>query len=454
VTNRPKKGKETRVILLSFNRWRQKDPRTPLGSAYLYAWLVSHLTETDNIMLGFIDRGATEDPALVAKEVLEANPSILGIGVYVWNCEAVRELTKLLRAHGYKGTIVLGGAETSYRGAELPREYPFADYFVKGEGEAAFEEIVRSSLEGRVPHGQGIFSLNSQSFEGQAHLPSGVNPVQPQSLPELIPLITKGGFSRIQFQRGCPYGCTFCAFPFKDRAFRELDLTSLKGDLSNLRGAGIRTLAILDPIFFFNKKRALDILDILGNELPGVSFEIQTRPEHLNEEIIRRLSSMNVLLECGIQTFDHVVQKAIKRGGNREQVMANLRSLMEHKVRFETHLIFGLPYQTLDSFLSDLDHLLSYRPERVRAFPLLDHKGTEMSNEVETKYRGMMSFSASFPRQVVSTKWMPSNEIVALKGIHSFLEDTKDPASAGIAARDTYRQFCVSSGEAISHPSG
>jgi radical SAM superfamily enzyme YgiQ (UPF0313 family) len=413
--------------------------------AYLYAWLVSHLTDETNVRVGFIDHYVTEDTALAVKDVLEAAPAILGIGVYVWNCEAVREVTRLLRVHGFMGKIVLGGAEISYRGKELLAEYPFADYFVKGEGEAAFEEIARSFLEEREPHGPGIFFRTSQNFEGQAHLPDGLAPVQPQSLPELIPLITKNGFARIQFQRGCPFRCTFCAFPFKDRVFRELELTTLREDLSNLREAGIQTLAVLDPIFFYDKERALRILDALQVELPETRFELQSRLEHLSEEIVQKLSSMKVIVECGVQTLDPTVQRAIKRGGNPKKIEENLRLLHEHGVRFETHLIIGLPFQTLESFLRDLGFLLGFHPERVRAFPLLDHKGTELSMEAQSKYQGRMSFSASFPRQVVSTEWIKADEIETLRKLHAFLEETPYPATLGLTAKDLYQRFQVPS---------
>lgn len=438
---------ETRVVLLSLNWWRPKDPRTPLGTAYLYSWIISKFSDSRGVRVGFVDHHVAEGASVTVQEVLSADPAVLGIGVYVWNCELVREVAASLRSLGFGGRIVLGGPEISYGGRELIEEYPFADYFVKGDGEAAFEEIVRACLERREPTGDGIFSRDSKEFEGQAHLPRGGEPIQPQSLPELIPLIVKDGFTRIQFQRGCIYGCTFCAFPYPDRAFRNLNLSSLRRDLSNLRDAGVQTLAVLDPIFFVDKQRALSILDALHEELPDTRFEIQSRLEHMSEAIVRRLSTMNVLLECGVQTLDPKVQRIIRRGAARNQIEEMLRLLQQAGIRFETHLIFGLPLQTTRSFLGDLDFLLSYEPERLRVFPLLDLKGTELSKDTQVKFRGMMSFSPSFPRQVQSTAWMPTDEIATLKQMHAFLEETMNPATVGIDATRLYNRFCRSSSQ-------
>jgi radical SAM superfamily enzyme YgiQ (UPF0313 family) len=433
---------ETRVVLLSLNWWRPKDPRTPLGTAYLYSWIASKLPDSDGVRVGFVDHHVAEGAPVAVQDVLGADPAVLGIGVYVWNCDMVREVTASLRSLGFGGKIVLGGPEISYGGRELSEEYPFVDYFVKGDGEAAFEEVVRAHLEWREPTGEGIFSRNSKTFDGQAHLPRGEEPIQPQSLPELIPLIVKDGFTRIQFQRGCIYGCTFCAFPYPDRTFRNLDLSSLRRDLSNLRDAGVQTLAVLDPIFFVDRPRALSILDALHEELPDTRFEIQSRLEHMSETIVRRLSTMNVLLECGVQTLDPSVQKIIRRGANRHQVEAMLGLLQQLGIRFETHLIFGLPMQTTRSFLGDLDFLLGYEPERLRVFPLLNLKGTELSRDTQAKFLGKMSFSTEFPREVQSTAWMPAEEIAALKQMHAILEETTKPATAGIDAIGLYNRLC------------
>jgi anaerobic magnesium-protoporphyrin IX monomethyl ester cyclase len=419
-----------RVVLLSLNWHRSKDPRTPLGSAYLYSWLVTRVDLRERIRVGFIDHPVSVPVDRVVDDLLLARPNVLGIGVYVWNNLAVRSVLRRLRERRFAGVIVLGGPEVSYGSAELTGEFPDADYFVKGEGEVAFEEIVRASLGQREAVGPGIFSPGSPSFEGQAHLPPGTDPVQPQSIPELIPLIVQDGFGRVEFQRGCIFACSFCAFPFKDRVFRQLQLSTLRADLARLREAGVRELAILDPIFFVDKCRALMILRTLSEELPGTRFEIQSRLEQLDAASIEQISRMNVLLECGVQSLDPTVQRAIKRGGDPGVIEASLGRLRDLSVDFETHLIFGLPYQTLDSLLRDVGYLLRFRPRRLRLFPLLDHRGTDLSAQARTIYRGRLRFSDTFPRQIEATEWMAQDVITDLKRLYMFLEECEDPTAA------------------------
>jgi radical SAM superfamily enzyme YgiQ (UPF0313 family) len=409
--------------LLSLNWHRAKDPRTPLGTAYLYSWLSQQADLWPRIQVGLLDATVNDQACQVAEEALAMLPDLLGIGVYVWNNSLVRQVVASLRAEGYRGKIVLGGPEISYATDDLRTEFPGVDFFVKGEGEVALEEIVRATLEQRNPEGLGIYTPSSTSFEGQSHLPPGTEPVQPQSLPELLPLIVKEGFGRIEFQRGCLFACSFCAFPFKDRVFTEFGMRTLRQDLRRMREAGIRELAVLDPIFFHHKERAKTILRALAEELPNTRLEIQSRLEHLDSDLIEQLSHMNVRLECGVQSLDPQVQAAIHRGGKPEVIEASLGSLRDSGVEFEVHLIFGLPYQTKESLVRDADYLLGFRPRRLRLFPLLDHRGTTLSRETQTVYRDRLTFSDTFPRQIEETRWMPRETVAVLKRAHLELEE-------------------------------
>ena len=436
-----------KVLLLSLNWWREKDPRTPLGTAYLYSWL-SRTDLWPMVKVGFLDATVADPVTRVVQRIKAADPSILGIGVYVWNNPVVRQVLSSLRVEGYRGKIVLGGPEISYATEDLPAEFPDADYFVKGEGETAFEEVLRANLGGRKAEGPGVFTPRYSPIAGQAHLPKGVEPVQPQSLPELLPLIVKDGFGRIELQRGCLFACSFCAFPFKDRVFTEFGMGTLREDLRQLRLAGVRQLAVLDPILFLHKERAMTMLRALAEELPGTRFEIQSRPEHLDAALIDQLARMDVLLECGIQSLDPIVERAIRRAGDPGTIDASLRLLQERGVDFEAHLTFGLPFQTVGSLFQDVDYLLGFHPRRLRLFPLLDHRGTTLSRETQTVYHGRMTFSNSFPRQVEETEWMPRNAIASLKRLHHELEVGTDAVTALERAR-TVLPGCQGNGEPI-----
>ena len=82
----------------------------------------------------------------MAEEILRRQPSILGLGVYVWNAAASLELVSILRRVAPRLQIVLGGPEVSHE-LEAQPIVELADFVVTGEGEIAFAQLCERLLE-------------------------------------------------------------------------------------------------------------------------------------------------------------------------------------------------------------------------------------------------------------------------------------------------------------------
>ncbi len=408
------------IILLSLNWYRRKDPRVPLGMAYLYSALKSGIADCTDVDIKFINADVRENLSNVLHEVLVLNPSVLGMSVYAWNSEQIKHLGHSLRELGFTGTIVLGGPEITYGGQELNEEFDAADYFVKGFGEAPILEIVRKSLEGQVPVGAGIY----RKGEDIGNILSNSNnefPSSPYSHKELIPLVTGGDFLRWQTQRGCVYRCSFCAFKLPNGLTDESDLPTVEYELGKIKETGIKNVAVLDPVFFLKKERSMKVLELIRTICPEVHFNIQTRFEHLDSEIIESISTLNITLECGLQTLDPAVQKEIKRVNNKAKVLEIIRELIKKGVPFETHLIYGLPMQTFESFYSDVSTLKELGCRTVRLFPLSLLRGTEIG--VAYGNGEDIHFSPMFPKEIIKSKWMGMDTLFRLKKLQMQLED-------------------------------
>jgi oxygen-independent coproporphyrinogen-3 oxidase len=120
--------------------------------------------------------------------------------------------------------------------------------------------------------------------------------------------------------------------------------------------------AQMDELFSFTRERVKFADDAeIGIEIdPRV-----TTVEHL--ETLRRLGFNR--LSMGIQDFNPQVQEAI----NRIQPYEMTRDLIEASkslgfVSLNVDLIYGLPYQTADSFAATIDRVLTLAPDRVAMF--------------------------------------------------------------------------------------
>ena len=193
--------------------------------------------------------------------ILNESPKIIGI-VCVWNVEAAKERITGLRALGYSGKIVLGGPEISYGDDGLKGEFLEADYFVKGDGEKAFAQVIKHEANLLDSLSQGVFTHSDLDFTGSATVTYSeiISPFLDNAYLEELIGITEFGFTRWQSQRGCLYRCAFCAFPNGYDAFKEQDLEIIERELKVFKQREVKEVAVLDPIFFVHKDRAKSIL--------------------------------------------------------------------------------------------------------------------------------------------------------------------------------------------------
>jgi radical SAM superfamily enzyme YgiQ (UPF0313 family) len=368
------------LCLVSLDWTRDKDPRVPLGHASLLAAVrssdVADVTPF-SVPINSADFSIERLQNDILRTIQDHAPqeTDLGIGVYIWNDHLVQTLMKGLRKQGFTGRIVLGGPQISYSGAGLEKHYPEADAFIRGYGERALTALVSSPDHRPIAgvHWAGESDACDQARPPLASLPS----------PFLMKIIDVSSqrFLRWETQRGCVYRCSFCQHrePGERASKRErrLDLGRLREEIALFVASSVEDIAVLDPIF----NSGSDYLSILA-EFRRVNFRgrlsLQCRFESVDQEFLDVCDGLNVRLEFGLQTIHEVEGRAIRRFNKMDKVTKVLTELNRRRVRYEVSLIFGLPKQTLRSFLETVTFCLDYRVPTIRAFPLMLLRGTEL----------------------------------------------------------------------------
>ena len=102
----------------------------------------------------------------------------------------------------------------------------------------------------------------------------------------------------------------------------------------------------------------------------GGEYSIEIDPRTVDEHdmsLLRELGFNRV--SFGVQDFDPKVQKAVNRVQSEQQtlaIMAAARSQEFHSISID--LIYGLPFQSVDSFSTTLDKVIAARPDRLAVF--------------------------------------------------------------------------------------
>ena len=102
----------------------------------------------------------------------------------------------------------------------------------------------------------------------------------------------------------------------------------------------------------------------------GGEYSIEIDPRTVVQDDMAMLRELGFnRISFGVQDFDEQVQKAVNRIQSQEQTLA----LMAAARRQEFHsisidLIYGLPFQSVDSFSRTLDKVIAARPDRLAVF--------------------------------------------------------------------------------------
>lgn len=377
-----------KVLLVSTNFCRPDEVRTPYGitclvnafrhgknngsiDAFTYD-LNRHFDES----LGKFSINYEKTAALIAEKIMENGCNIAAFSVFAWSDELFKKTMAILFSYKKHPIIVMGGPMVCGGLETLRKEYPFADFFIESYGEKVFsnlgEYLSRAEKSGNpLIKDLPVFEELTSSY-----------------LSGLIPL-KEGMTVRMELRRGCLFNCSFCRHRNPEKkVFCVGCMEARREELMLFKEAKVRKINVLDP--YFNdlrtgfKRISLEFLKLLKELDVKAYVSLQIRPEVLAEEYLDIAETMpNLIFEIGVQSLDNKVTKAIKRGGDNKKVIETLEEVARRGIRTEITLIYGLPYQTAESFRNDVNFLKTFGFSKITAFPLQIYRGTEMFDEYQ-----------------------------------------------------------------------
>ncbi len=127
------------------------------------------------------------------------------------------------------------------------------------------------------------------------------------------------------------------------------------------------TPTIIEPEQFGGLMHLLERRFVLQ---PGAEIAIEIDPRTLTPEMTRELGASGVTrASLGVQSFDPVVQRAINRIQSFEETAAATEGLRAAGIRgVNFDLIYGLPYQSVESCLDTVRQCLALAPDRFSVF--------------------------------------------------------------------------------------
>lgn len=314
-------------------------------------------------------------PIEIAEQLLAEEPTIIGLGVYIWNAKESEELVAILKALRPEITIILGGPEVSYEQAEQ-RIVDLADYVIPGQGDLAFAELCQRLLDNNPPATKIVTPTPFKLEELQ--LPYRFfsdEDLQQRTI-------------YVEASRGCPFKCEFCLSAL-DKTAVPFDQDRFLAEMDALYQRGLRRFKFVDRSFNLKPEQSNRILEFFLQRLDEDLFlHFELIPDHLPESLktaIQKFPPGTLQFEIGVQTFDAEVQELINRKQDNLKTEANLRWLREKSnAHLHADLIIGLPGEDMAGFGKGFDRMVALQPHEIQVGILKRLRGAPIARHTET----------------------------------------------------------------------
>jgi len=196
--------------------------------------------------------------------------------------------------------------------------------------------------------------------------------------------VTRSLYVHVPF---CERKCAYCDFAsWADRGHEEPQwLDRIQGEIE-LRGR--EASGPLDSVFFGGgtpsalSEKGLGRLcrAVVDNfQLDGsAEWSMEANPVSLTPAKVAVAREFGVnRISLGVQSFDPSLLSRMGRAHDADQAREALYLVAASGLRWSADLIFALPDQSLEQFLSSLEHLLRWGPSHVSFYGLTVEKGTE-----------------------------------------------------------------------------
>jgi len=267
---------------------------------------------------------------------------------------------------------------------EVLNSYPQIKYILKGEYIYGAQELVRKMVPG-IYEATVVQDLEKIPFPFRDY-PAAVkyfDPTMPTQKPQL----------QIYGSKGCPFKCTFCAWP-QTMFMKKVVLRSPESIADEIRGAikahKYKSIFFDDDTFNMGTERISKLCDILKEiGLPWTMMgRLDISPDWLYDKMI---DSGCVGMRFGIETFNLEVLKRVKKGIERKDFKGTLERLANKYPKLMIHITMmkDMPGQTEEMHQFDMktihemgfvnkSMIRSYQLSHCAPFP-----GTELYEELK-----------------------------------------------------------------------
>ncbi|MGW7284987.1 radical SAM protein [Streptomyces sp. NPDC054847] len=325
---------------------------------------------------------------------------VLALSVYFWNREPSMRLAEAVKRRWPGCAVVVGGNDVTHQAAAVFAGCEAVDYLVHGEGEFTFRELLKALAPPGSGAGAELERTRGISFRRDGipyTVPVGERISDLSSVPS--PLLS-GVYgpddirdSRViilETNRGCPYSCAFCYWGGATRSkVRPFPLERIKQEITFVvtHARPDATLFLADANFGIIGQD-IEIAQWLVSELRRLDKRIFLFTNWAKNTSGRVLETAEILYSSNViaavtlsaQSFTPEVLRIARRSNIKPDYYRSLQAEFRRRgVPTYTELIWGMPKESVETFLQGLEYVIASGGFPV-VYPLLLLNNTEYTS--------------------------------------------------------------------------
>lgn len=253
--------------------------------------------------------------------------------------------------------------------------------------------------------------------------------------------------------KGCPNNCIFC------------NQKKISGKLDDVTVEDVDKI-ILEYLSYYDNSRKIEIA-FFGGSFTGIEIEqqeaylkvankylknnkvdsirISTRPDYINEKILKMLKKYNVgTIELGVQSMDNNVLNYSKRGHTKNDVINASNLIHSYNIRLGHQIMIGLPYSTLETEVNTIKECLKLNPNQLRIYPVYVIEDSELYEMYNLKLYKPLDITGTVKRCVAVIKECRKSDVAIIRlGLQSTSEITSSNSNLYGPVSDNLAEYVL-----------
>lgn len=194
---------------------------------------------------------------------------------------------------------------------------------------------------------------------------------------------------RLISSRGCPFHCTFCAWPqlMYGHAFRARDPLKVVDEIEYLKNKNkIKEYYFDDDTFTINPPRVMAICQEIIKRKINLPFECLARVNTVSPEMLEIMGQAGCrVIRYGVESANPEILKNINKQITPEQIIAAFKNTKKAGIKTHATVMFGLPGESKETIKETIDFVLKIDPDYAQFPVAVPYPGTEFYNLAKTK---------------------------------------------------------------------